>query len=639
MGMSAGQARLLSITGRLTDNELRSQIITNSKLRLASKSSDASSEYMDALSSEQLMFSSYDANGAKSYDSLTAGTMLTFGELKNQYSLVNSSGQIMVSGSDIKKYVAANSMAEFLYSYGVEKVDNPKFSEKLTDIYGSSFEELFDVDAYEADTSKPNAYKYIWDNTINKITKTGIGTLEGILAKNSADITEDDAGQFSSIVDGWNNAINGTNGTGGLEAIVGLGGSEALTGSFGAYINKLLDLPKVTFPNKDDSQFKDVSGNSELAQKFDLASKKCYQNATGPLKSAGCYIHVLAHLLDLKSSDLNSAGDVSDSWGQTYTTTTGNGTIDTNGEINGSAINSNNQSAAMAEVSEYICNPANDCMAAYDETDTTKVDSSELDKLLSNFKFVDGKKTLKTFKEKVIDLYYVVENRSSLGIAYDDLIPYLDQFQTDMSTTLNSKFNEERYLAAVDDWKNAMQTWLKQVQNCKEEYVKDLENIPSQYVPDENDSKYQWYKNLWYRMGGIDETQSDKSGNNFKELDENLMNNSEWLQFALEHGVLTLEQVTFSENGSNTYPNIGYYDWKSIAYTSASDISSQEDEVAIARAEVKYQNAMREIQNEDKKFDQDLKKLDTEHSALQTEYESVKSVIDKNVERSFKAFS
>lgn len=637
MGMSAGQARLLSITGRLTDNELRSQIITNSKLRLASKSSDASSEYMDALSSEQLMFSAYDANGEKSYESLTAGTMLAFGELKNQYSLVNSSGQIMVSGSDIKKYVAANSMAEFLYSYGVEKVDNPKFSEKLTDVYGSSFEELFDVDAYEADTSQPNAYKYTWNNTINGITTAGIGTLEGILAKNSADITEDDAGQFSSIVAGWNNAINGTNGTGGLEAIVGLGGSEALIGSFGAYINKLLDLPDVTFPDKDDSEFKDISGNSELAQKFDLASKKCYQNAQDG--SAGCYIHVLAHLLDLKSSDLDSSGDVNDSWGQTYTTTTGNGTINTKGEINDSAINSNNQSAEMAEVSEYICNPDNNCMAAYDETDNTSVGSSELDKLLSNFKFVDGKKTLKTFKEKVIDLYYVVENRNSLGVEYNELLPYLEQFQTDMATTLNAKFNEERYLAAVDEWKNTMQTWLKQVQICKEEYVKDLENIPAQYVPDENDSKYQWYKNLWYRMGGIDETQSDKSGNNFKELDENLMNNSEWLQFALEHGVLTLEQVTFSENGSNTYPNIGYYDWKSIAYTSASDISSQEDEVAIARAEVKYQNAMREIQNEDKKFDQDLKKLDTEHSALQTEYESVKSVIDKNVERSFKAFS
>lgn len=168
MGMSAGQARLLSITGRLTDNELRSQIITNSKLRLASKSSDASSEYMDALSSEQLMFSSYDANGAKSYDSLTAGNNVDFWWIEKQYSLVNSSGQIMDKRSDIKKYVAANSMAEFLYSYGVEKVDNHKFSEKLTDIYGSSFEELFDVDAYEADTSKPNAYKYIWITLLTK---------------------------------------------------------------------------------------------------------------------------------------------------------------------------------------------------------------------------------------------------------------------------------------------------------------------------------------------------------------------------------------------------------------------------------------------------------------------------------------
>ena len=42
--MAASQARLLSITARLTDNELRSQTITNSKLRLAEKSSEASSE-------------------------------------------------------------------------------------------------------------------------------------------------------------------------------------------------------------------------------------------------------------------------------------------------------------------------------------------------------------------------------------------------------------------------------------------------------------------------------------------------------------------------------------------------------------------------------------------------------------------
>ena len=32
MGMAAGQARLLSITSRLSDNELRAQIINNDKI-------------------------------------------------------------------------------------------------------------------------------------------------------------------------------------------------------------------------------------------------------------------------------------------------------------------------------------------------------------------------------------------------------------------------------------------------------------------------------------------------------------------------------------------------------------------------------------------------------------------------------
>ena len=126
---------------------------------------------------------------------------------------------------------------------------------------------------------------------------------------------------------------------------------------------------------------------------------------------------------------------------------------------------------------------------------------------------------------------------------------------------------------------------------------------------------------------------------NYKEIDLNLINNSEWLQFALEHGILTLEQAVFSETGSLQYPEIGTYDWKSVSYTNAPDFVSQENESAIALAEAKYKNEMQEIENKDKKYDQDLKKLDTEHSALQTEYESLKSTIDKNVERSFKAFS
>ena len=57
------------------------------------------------------------------------------------------------------------------------------------------------------------------------------------------------------------------------------------------------------------------------------------------------------------------------------------------------------------------------------------------------------------------------------------------------------------------------------------------------------------------------------------------------------------------------------------------------------KAETEYNQALREIEAKDKEYDTQIKKLDTEHNALQTEYDSIKSVIEKNVERSFKIFS
>ena len=75
MGMSAAQARLLSVTARLTDNELRSQILTNSKLRLADKSSEASEKYMNALNTQKLVYTNYDGAGNNVSQALTAGTI------------------------------------------------------------------------------------------------------------------------------------------------------------------------------------------------------------------------------------------------------------------------------------------------------------------------------------------------------------------------------------------------------------------------------------------------------------------------------------------------------------------------------------------------------------------------------------
>ena len=79
MGMAASQARLLTLTARLADNELRSQTINNAKMRLATQSSQASTDYVNALNGAQFMFNNTDMNG------LSQSQALTFNALKSLF--------------------------------------------------------------------------------------------------------------------------------------------------------------------------------------------------------------------------------------------------------------------------------------------------------------------------------------------------------------------------------------------------------------------------------------------------------------------------------------------------------------------------------------------------------------------------
>ena len=128
------------------------------------------------------------------------------------------------------------------------------------------------------------------------------------------------------------------------------------------------------------------------------------------------------------------------------------------------------------------------------------------------------------------------------------------------------------------------------------------------------DAKAQWYTNMFNRM---------KSG--YKTIENGLASSSEWLKFALESGLVTMEQVDKS------------YSWKSLDYKTCSNITEQTDNSeAVSKAEAEYNRAMKDIDAKDSMYDIQLKNIDTEHTALQTEYDSVKSVISKNIDRTFK---
>lgn len=140
MGLSSN-ARLLSITARLTSNEYESQRISNAKMRLATQSQEASRNYINALNTQKLVFMTYDAKGNPINTDLTAGFLYQYNCQKNQYLVVNSAGQALIKSEDEQKFVKANNLDEFLESYGVTKSyknDNLTRAKAMMDNYQSA---------------------------------------------------------------------------------------------------------------------------------------------------------------------------------------------------------------------------------------------------------------------------------------------------------------------------------------------------------------------------------------------------------------------------------------------------------------------------------------------------------------------
>lgn len=162
MGISASQARLLTITARLTSNEYESQQISNAKMRLATQSETASSEYIAALNTTQLQFMTYDAQGSAVTTPLTANVLYQYSDMKNQYSLVNAGGQVLVQNGDAENFRNSDNLDEFLECYGIVKQFKSETlaqnAEKLTTSVAEGGVE---------------DYYYAWTSAIEQLKTTG----------------------------------------------------------------------------------------------------------------------------------------------------------------------------------------------------------------------------------------------------------------------------------------------------------------------------------------------------------------------------------------------------------------------------------------------------------------------------------
>lgn len=111
-----------------------------------------------------------------------------------------------------------------------------------------------------------------------------------------------------------------------------------------------------------------------------------------------------------------------------------------------------------------------------------------------------------------------------------------------------------------------------------------------------------------------------------------LLDNTEYFQDALRNGALFLQQLTSVNGGEEN-------EFKDISYSSVTTIYDHLNTDDDDEAQAEYEAKSIILSNQDKRLDLELQQIQTQHKAIETEYDSVKKVIEKNIDVTFKIFS
>ncbi len=649
MGMAASQARLLTLTARLADNELRSQTINNAKMRLATQSAQASDNYVNALNNADLMFSNYDETGMEQSQLLTFNALSAYSSYNNQYGLVNAAGQLMVSEAEAKMFADANgNLNAYLKSHGLV-FDTTYFDQLKTidnkGVYPDPFN-IIEMDTlkewYEAYGSYENSnenviYNQKYDDytmSFNSLKKILNPVFDNYIKSNTSstiDYTTDPISlkglvfNVDNKINRLNNAFNGIN-------------TDYLTDE----AKKAMDTILESIEKVDATSVKVKDAPQPVT--IDEANKTIeIQGYTWTYAGvAGGYTIVACPADEKDDNDL-----VETTFPAPVPTAPATSFPNMKSLIDALSIQyieRDENGNETRQTSYYEC--SDDLKTVRPYFITTNVDDVLNDAAASIYLLISSSDSLNV--DKIIE---AIENNSTdfdRNAQYEgkNLDAYANEYITNRDDFLGFIFAE-----GVDAVRTMLKDGSVEAKNLTDpdyilklvkanpslklsnEYntiVKDMfvanqiemTGEPKYAWIDENDTankgnadaKAQWYTNLFNRM---------RDG--YKAIENGLASSSEWLEFALESGLVSMEQVDKNFN------------WKSLDYKTCAKITEQTDNsAAVAKAEAEYTRAMNDIDAKDSMYDMQLKNIDTEHSALQTEYESIKTVLNKNIERTFK---
>ena len=165
------------------------------------------------------------------------------------------------------------------------------------------------------------------------------------------------------------------------------------------------------------------------------------------------------------------------------------------------------------------------------------------------------------------------------------------------------------------------------------EIVNGLDNSIDEETYDKNLDRFNYYVSVYNQIkanGGC-YISIDK----FNGFAGDASNDPEWLTTMVQCGQITIENVVTEDDGSIVFDTTSPSSDTSISYVETTSIDPRE----LKKAEAKYEHDLKQIEQQDKKYDLSLSRLETERQALTKEQESVKKVIQENIDKTFSIFS
>lgn len=723
MGMAASQARLLTITARLADNELRSQTINNAKMRLSTQSSQASENYINALNNATMKFSNYDVNGEAVSQNLTFNALTAYSSYNTQYGLANASGQLLVSESEAAMFKnAGGNLNKYLQAHGLEYTTTyfENIGAMKNDAYPTPFNNISVEDlksyyeqysSFESSLELQNfqeSYKDFVKETanLNKAVNTALksylvnGTDSLDLVVKNDDIqfnVPDEApikfGINQADIKSFKNAFNGTNSNNyniyklKNEGLI----SETDYKSLEAKINNIkytertmhtadgddVDVNGIQRADAIDLSAAEDTKSGTITYTIDGDVKIVVDKATGKVKSceyttggqtvseSETNSRTLGYAGEEKSIDdaikkengvsfkdfvnnLYYTETVDSETSNSFFSLTGDGTEKSPYQaFEGGIVNSTDTSKVKEfyndladDIINSIMNSVNKEKFAqilidkagksndgkFNELKDMGIDLKAYIPGLENVTLAQQLTNYQTAKDTFLDTIFDGESKNQVveDLQSNKVISYIDENGKEQKVTVTPENLTDidfilQYLKQSNlTQSNSFNTIIKQ--HIVEKMIENNGTPKYAWVDsndtsnkDNADTKAQWYTNLFKRM---------QQG--YKAIENGLASSSQWMEYALESGIVTLEQVDKS------------YNWNSLDYKSCTKITEETDDAAVTKAEAEYNRAMNDIEAKDNIYDIELKNIDTEHTSLQTEYDVIKGVISKNIDRTFK---